>query len=316
MSTKATIVYGKTFHFYHECLDNDRVYLELEGTEFEAGYNRVMVPIPIHIWEVIRERGGADLSLAPLTDSELDARVEREVDDIIAQYEKIVAEGGKPWFLMGADRPRDEQIAETQERLYQRRQHQREIAAEIEGLLADDPIHEWDTQRGAVANPVSRLTNVVERQLEPAVRMLLSAIDTCPDNLWAKADGHPPVWQHALHAACYFERWMRAPGETFTLPEFAAPDAVDLTAPAEPAVDKQAIRQYFAEVSEKRLLELRLGDGAHLLREEEFDGVITTLMDRILGQVRHVMYHVGCISEILRRHTGEPLPWQGYTPRR
>jgi hypothetical protein len=45
MSTKATIAYGPTFHLYHEALDEDFVYLEIEGTQFEASYNRVMVPM-------------------------------------------------------------------------------------------------------------------------------------------------------------------------------------------------------------------------------------------------------------------------------
>jgi hypothetical protein len=30
MSTKSTIAYGPTFHFYHEALDDNYVYLELE----------------------------------------------------------------------------------------------------------------------------------------------------------------------------------------------------------------------------------------------------------------------------------------------
>ena len=61
MSTKSTIAHGRNFHFYHEALDEDYVYLELEGTKFEASYNRVMVPIPVHVWEVIRRYPGSDL---------------------------------------------------------------------------------------------------------------------------------------------------------------------------------------------------------------------------------------------------------------
>ena len=32
MSTKATIVHGPNFHLCHESLDEDQVYLEMEGT--------------------------------------------------------------------------------------------------------------------------------------------------------------------------------------------------------------------------------------------------------------------------------------------
>ena len=68
MSTKSTIAYGSTFHLYHEALDENHVYLELEQVEFEASYNRVMVPIPVHIWEVIRQYPGIDLSWAEKSD--------------------------------------------------------------------------------------------------------------------------------------------------------------------------------------------------------------------------------------------------------
>jgi len=39
--------------------------------EFEASYNRVMVSIPIHIWETIRQLGAAQLDLINHTDEEL-----------------------------------------------------------------------------------------------------------------------------------------------------------------------------------------------------------------------------------------------------
>jgi hypothetical protein len=163
MSTKATIAHGKAFHFYHECFDDDHVYLEIEGTEFEAGYNRVMVPIPIHIWEIIRERGGADISLAPLTDAELNACVEKEVDHRIAEYERITKEGGQTWFLFGVDRPRDEQIAETRDRLYQERQHQREIAVAIARWLhCRDPRAAY--RRAAAVDRIRRQAGPVTRR--------------------------------------------------------------------------------------------------------------------------------------------------------
>ncbi len=66
MSGKATIVYDDDLHFYREPGDSHHVYLQMRGTHYEVGYNRVMVPIPIHIWEVIRKQGGPDLSLTDL----------------------------------------------------------------------------------------------------------------------------------------------------------------------------------------------------------------------------------------------------------
>jgi hypothetical protein len=135
MSTKSTIVYDDDFHFYHELGDERNVYLELRGTHFEAGYNRVMVPIPIHIWEVIRRFGGVDLSLADKSDEEMQALVEAEIDERIARYEQSRGTNTIASLrYFGADRPREEQIAEAIEENHASRREQREIQAAIREL--------------------------------------------------------------------------------------------------------------------------------------------------------------------------------------
>ncbi len=88
MSTKATVAYGSNFHLYKEALDENFIYLELEGVSFEANYNRVMVPIPVHIWEVIRQYPGTDLSWSDKTDEEIERYVEQEVNERIERYQK------------------------------------------------------------------------------------------------------------------------------------------------------------------------------------------------------------------------------------
>jgi hypothetical protein len=145
MSTKATIAYGDNFHFYHEVLDEDHVYLELETTHFEAGYGRVMIPIPIHIWETIRHLGGARLDLVNHTDEDLLAKVEAEVDERIADYRNALRENPDRagWFSFvgslvygGADDPREQQIARGMEYYRNERQRQREVQAAIDKLRA------------------------------------------------------------------------------------------------------------------------------------------------------------------------------------
>jgi hypothetical protein len=86
MSTKSTLAYGPTLHLYHEVFDDNNVYLELEGVPFEASYNRVMVPIPLHIWEVIRHYKGIDLNWVEQSDEELERYVIEQVDERLAQY--------------------------------------------------------------------------------------------------------------------------------------------------------------------------------------------------------------------------------------
>ncbi|MEA5452098.1 hypothetical protein VB780_26220 [Leptolyngbya sp. CCNP1308] len=140
MSTKATIAYGQTFHFYHEALDDNYVYLELEQVQFEASYNRVTVPIPVHIWEVIRQYPGIDLSWADKSDAEILDHVSQCVDERIRDYETAEPDK-KGWvsFFGGmvfgnADDPRNAQIEQGVAHYQRRRQHQQQVKAAIAEL--------------------------------------------------------------------------------------------------------------------------------------------------------------------------------------
>jgi hypothetical protein len=137
VSTRATIAHGKNFHFYHEVFDDSHVYLELEGMEFEAGYQRVMVSIPIHIWETIRHLGAARLDLVNHTDEDLLAMIEAKVDERIAEYQETLRTNPKNsagWIRLsgallygGADESREEQIKNGMDYFLGERQRQREV---------------------------------------------------------------------------------------------------------------------------------------------------------------------------------------------
>ena len=140
MSTKATIAHGPNFHLYHDLLDEDHVYLEVEGTQFEASYGRVMVPIPVHIWEVIRRHPGVDLQLANKTDDELRQHVEQIVDERLKRYQEADEHAKGLAALAGAltfgraDQPREAQLAAGLEHYTHLREHQRQIQQAIAGL--------------------------------------------------------------------------------------------------------------------------------------------------------------------------------------
>ena len=140
MSTKATIAHGPNFHLYHEVFDEDNVYLELEGTQFEAGYNRVMVPIPVHVWEVIRQYPGMTSRIADKTDAELSQLVEQQVDDRIKEYAEADERAKGLVFgslaLGTADQPREQQIAAGLDYFSKVRTHQPQIKQAIAELEA------------------------------------------------------------------------------------------------------------------------------------------------------------------------------------
>jgi len=117
----------------------DAVFREA-ATEIEASYNRVMVPIPVHIWEVIRRYPGIDLSYANKTDDELRDYVEHEVDERIREYEKASERAKGIASLSGslvfgaADEPREQQIAAGIEYFTKAREHQRQVKDAIAKL--------------------------------------------------------------------------------------------------------------------------------------------------------------------------------------
>ena len=140
MTVKTTLAYGKSFHFYHEARDNNHVYLELEDVAYDAGYRRVMVAIPIDVWEVIRCLGGAGLELLDASDEELIHIAEAKVNARIAEYEKLRAADREKaeWVRFGeatmfgsADGPREEQLARGIAYYRTERARQREVAARI-----------------------------------------------------------------------------------------------------------------------------------------------------------------------------------------
>ena len=86
MSTKCSLAQGEQFHLYSEVFDSDHVFLEIKGCKFEADNNRIMVEIPIVIWEVIRQQSVVDFSLVDKTDQEIQEKVEHFVQERIEEY--------------------------------------------------------------------------------------------------------------------------------------------------------------------------------------------------------------------------------------
>jgi hypothetical protein len=148
MSTKSTIAYGPTFHLYHDLVDERYVTLELEGVPFHASYDKVVVPIPVHVWETIRMHPGVDLSLADASDDDLRERVERDVDERLARLVAL-PEGAQrglatvfgmiPYGM--ADTPRADQVEHGMTYFRERRAYQQQVRRAIDRLQAtpDEP---------------------------------------------------------------------------------------------------------------------------------------------------------------------------------
>jgi hypothetical protein len=96
-----------------------------------------MVPIPVHVWEVIRQYPGVDLSFAEKTEAELEQYVEQAVEERMRRYQEASKNAKGLVSLFGAlaygsaDEPREQQIARGLEHFTNLRAHQRQIKAAI-----------------------------------------------------------------------------------------------------------------------------------------------------------------------------------------
>lgn len=140
MPPKVTIAYGKNFHFYREAHEDNYIYLELEDAPYEVGYLRVMVAVPVDIWETIRRLGATQLDLVNLTDADLINQVMSRVDERIAEYERTRSssrEKAEELRLKGslifgaADDPREDQVARGVQSYKVERERQRAIVARM-----------------------------------------------------------------------------------------------------------------------------------------------------------------------------------------
>jgi hypothetical protein len=142
MSNKSTIVSGPTFSLSTDLFDNEQVYLELDGVEFEATNQRVQVAIPIAIWEVIRKHSPLDLSLIDKSDAEIQQMAEAEVDQR-RREDAEVTEQARKWsstltsLAYGfAETSRETQVAEVRDYFVQLRQWQIKVQKDIDDLQA------------------------------------------------------------------------------------------------------------------------------------------------------------------------------------
>ncbi len=140
MPPKISIAYGKNFHFYREAHELNYVYLELEDVPYEVGYLRVMLAIPVDIWETIRGLGATSLDLVNASDDDLIEKVTSRVAERSAEYERARSTDREAAEMIrlrdslifgAADEPHEDQIARGVHSYKMERERQRAIVARI-----------------------------------------------------------------------------------------------------------------------------------------------------------------------------------------
>ncbi len=140
MSTKETVAHGDNFHLYREVFDDSFIYLQMRDVQFEVSYGCVTLPIPVHVWEYIRQFGAIDLCWTDKSDEEIRHYVEAEVDKRMQLYADA-EESNKPLIeLWGSlafgsiDSSRSDQIENGMAYFLSIKEHQQQVREAINEL--------------------------------------------------------------------------------------------------------------------------------------------------------------------------------------
>ncbi len=159
--------------------------------------------------------------------------------------------------------------------------------------------------------PTATMTEVLRRQLEPALQMLSDIVEICPDSTWLDARSGRPFWQHVIHALTSVRFWFREATHPFSPPDFGRGPVPDLDqTPAFP-VDRETVRDYVQTI--RNIVEVffeTLNDDGLLAASSIYDK--STYADLVLGQIRHLQHHTGYLNCLLQTGGAKPAKWQGY----
>lgn len=162
--------------------------------------------------------------------------------------------------------------------------------------------------------PENIMLKVIKRQFESSYQMLLKIVEICPEDVWLKVNGAFPFWQQIYHASYWLDFWLRDAydGSEFRSMIFDESISFELNREVtnyETHLTKAQLKEYIMKIHVKteRIFE-KLNDVllATPIIKDKHD---YTYANVIMGQIRHIMYHVGHCNSILRNGNLPAVEW-------
>jgi hypothetical protein len=156
---------------------------------------------------------------------------------------------------------------------------------------------------------MTALPTIVRRHFTPMLAMIRDVLTRCPDAVLMQPQ--LDVREHLYHALVGMDVWLTADPGTYPFDAIVDDAAAQLKGgPASDRITRQYLLDYVARLAAK--VAALPEDGEALLAEQEIRGRTFTLLDRCLGQLRHVQHHLGVVNEKLRRQGVDAAAWAGY----
>ncbi len=139
-------------------------------------------------------------------------------------------------------------------------------------------------------------------QLGAAIDMLENAIDACPDELWGDRARFPEFWYVVYHTLFVLDYYLADSPDDFVPP---APFNLDELDPAgvmpERVYTREEMRRYLehGRAKARGVVESLTEEKAREPRR--FSSLDSTLLELLLGNLRHVQHHTAQLNLILRQ---------------
>jgi hypothetical protein len=141
--------------------------------------------------------------------------------------------------------------------------------------------------------------------------MLDRLIAICPPTIWDKTAGGFPFWQQILHALTGTLFWTRPTAGDFHEPFAERHVFPELDGTPEDQLTKEELSELSGSVRRQIATLLAHKDEAWLKKPNcIYNGILN--VDAIVGQIRHLQYHVGHCNSILREHNEQAEDWLDY----
>ncbi len=141
--------------------------------------------------------------------------------------------------------------------------------------------------------------------------MLENLIEECPDKVWNIKAGGFVFWQQILHTLTGTNFWMRQTESNFTEPFSERKVYPELDNEPIGNVTREEMLEYKELVKNLCIKFFEKKDDVWLLEYSHIYDKISN-MDVVIGQIRHIQYHIGHCNSILRERGLKAVDWIDY----
>jgi len=155
------------------------------------------------------------------------------------------------------------------------------------------------------------LTAVVREQTSILVRNIEETLAGLSERNLDEVVGGIALWQHTYHLLHSLDQWFIDPLR-FVEPAFHETGLNSMDQPAHKRLKRDELIAYFATIRNR--LDAYLADLSDEAWGGSAEGSPFSRLTLVLGQSRHVMYHIGVLHGWVAQKTGQWPKWIGLSP--